>query len=98
MPTGTPFLLSLFHHMLVIGNMVLTIAVIAIALRTVAELQFRIAHICATANRATMGVILPHHIGALLGRIGELHRAGAERWHDDMDFVSGARRMMRKGL
>ena len=28
----------------------------------------------------------------------ELHRAGAERWHDDMDFVSGARRMMRKGL
>ena len=27
-----------------------------------------------------------------------LHRAGAERWHDDMDFVSGARRMMRKGL
>ena len=28
----------------------------------------------------------------------ELHRAGAERWHDDMDFVSGARRMIRKGL
>jgi len=28
----------------------------------------------------------------------ELHRAGAERWRDDMDFVSGARRMMRKGL
>ena len=28
----------------------------------------------------------------------ELHRTGAERWHDDMDFVSGARRMMRKGL
>ena len=28
----------------------------------------------------------------------ELHRAGAERWHDDMDFVSGARRMMRKGI
>lgn len=27
-----------------------------------------------------------------------LHRAGMERWHDDMDFVSGARRMMRKGL
>ena len=26
-----------------------------------------------------------------------LHRAGAERWHDDMDFVSGMRRMMRKG-
>ena len=28
----------------------------------------------------------------------ELHRSGAERWPDDMDFVSGARRMMRKGL
>lgn len=28
----------------------------------------------------------------------ELHRAGAERWPDDMDFVSGARRMMRKDL
>ena len=28
----------------------------------------------------------------------ELHRAGAERWHDDMDFVSGARRMLRKGI
>ena len=28
----------------------------------------------------------------------ELHRSGAERWHDDMDFVAGARRMMRKGL
>ena len=26
-----------------------------------------------------------------------LHRAGAERWHDDLDFVSGMRRMMRKG-
>ena len=26
----------------------------------------------------------------------ELHRKGAERWPDDMDFVSGARRMMRK--
>ena len=28
----------------------------------------------------------------------ELHRAGAKRWHDDMDFVSGARRMIRKGF
>lgn len=28
----------------------------------------------------------------------ELHRAGMERWPDDMDFASGARRMMRKGL
>lgn len=28
----------------------------------------------------------------------ELHRRGAERWHDDMDFISGARRMMRKGI
>lgn len=28
----------------------------------------------------------------------ELHRKGAQRWPDDMDFVSGARRMMRKEL
>ena len=28
----------------------------------------------------------------------ELHRAGAERWPDEMDFVSGVRRVMRKGL
>lgn len=28
----------------------------------------------------------------------ELHRRGADRWHDDMDFISGARRMMRKGI
>jgi len=26
-----------------------------------------------------------------------LHSAGAERWHDDMDFLSGVRRVMRKG-
>lgn len=28
----------------------------------------------------------------------ELHSRGAERWHDDMDFAAGARRMRRKGL
>jgi len=28
----------------------------------------------------------------------ELHRRGAEQWPDDMDFISGARRMMRKEL
>lgn len=27
-----------------------------------------------------------------------LHLAGADRWSDDMDFISGARRMRRKGL
>lgn len=28
----------------------------------------------------------------------KLHLAGADRWSDDMDFISGARRMRRKGL
>ena len=28
----------------------------------------------------------------------ELHSRGAEKWPDDMDFIAGARRMMRKGL
>ncbi len=31
-------------------------------------------------------------------RAMELHRAGADRWPDDMDFVAGVRRMTRKGL
>lgn len=31
-------------------------------------------------------------------RAFELHCAGAERWPDDMDFVSGMRRMKRKGI
>ena len=28
----------------------------------------------------------------------ELHRKGAENWPDDMDFISGSRRMMRKEI
>ena len=28
----------------------------------------------------------------------ELYREGADRWHDDVDFISGENRMKRKGL
>ena len=31
-------------------------------------------------------------------KAAQLHRAGMERWPDDLDFASGSRRMMRKGF
>ena len=49
--------------MLVIMNVFFTVAVIAIALRTVPEFQLRVTHICSTADRTPMGVVF----GVLLG-------------------------------
>ena len=66
-------------HMGMIGNMVLTVAMVAVAFGAIAEFQFRVGHVGATADSAFMMIgRFDLCVGGFIGTgIGERNGAGA---------------------
>ncbi|MBQ4344043.1 MAG: tetratricopeptide repeat protein [Erysipelotrichaceae bacterium] len=84
------------------GRRALSLAILGRFEEAVLELQYvRRLPLCENCNYCSCkdADIFEANMEELRGNWSEalrLHRAGAEQWPDDMDFVSGMRRMMRK--